>query len=184
MFLDGFRNARIPCAITRPDNYQCSVNATGPPTIEVGNDQLKFYEDDVIDVPHYKNIPCRQNDTPDLVPCSSVYIDWGLRGDATVTVEGRNILVSINGSFPAELTCTTLLPAGATVAAANGGPYAATLAELINATQANLRMREFEYVTGYDVQPGQEIEYIAIYTGTDLKPYRKESLVRRYVLSM
>ena len=160
-FLQGFPSSSIPCAITPPLDWVC--NALDDAEAYVGHDHLIYFENN--DALTNVSLPCVNNSGTTEPLCASVFIEFGAYGNATVELEGTNVLVYFNSSFATPLTCS--VPAILLDESTPPPPAPASFSEHIaDVTEAVANMP----------YPAPGVKAM-IYISSNTSLYRKESLI-------
>ncbi len=184
----GYPDMRIPCIITTPDptDFTCLTPPLGPLLLgtDAELDQLASdFDDAFLDNPLYtEDIMCDANVNSTQPPCIETSLEWNTGdniGSVHIIVEGNDIRVRFNDSWPETLVCQTYLNnmAGATNVASPPPPVGVeTFQQMMDATSIRLQNEAFTAATGQPVAPSQDIDYM-IYQPPNGTTYRKKSLV-------
>jgi hypothetical protein len=109
-----FGAAEVPCLALRPDDYECSVNGTGPALASNGTlptKELIYYLNNNASL--NATVPCIQNTGTEVPTCVRIDVEYAFGVNATIVIEGVDVRVYIDG-VRQLMRCSSPSFAGAT----------------------------------------------------------------------
>lgn len=101
------RQLRIPCEMTPPTQYSCSVNDTGPARAFNGTAVNDLYYLVGGEADNYAPVPCLQNAITETALCTQINITYDDATEVTLQFEGTTARFYINDTRQ-DLICSTL----------------------------------------------------------------------------